>query len=68
MAARYVGIDDSNITPQMGHPVFRIEAHDEINRSEIEGDCSYSVEENVVDLLDLGNTEVDDTGGMQAYI
>jgi hypothetical protein len=38
MATRYVGIDDSNVTLQIGHPVFRIEAHGEIDRSEIEDD------------------------------
>jgi hypothetical protein len=44
MATRYVGIDDSNVTLQIGHPVLRIEAHDEIDRSEIEDDCSCIVE------------------------
>lgn len=66
MAARYVGIDDSNVTLQMGHPVFRIEAHDEIGRSEFEGDCSYLGEEDAIALLDVGKTRRDQTRGMQA--
>ena len=65
MATRYVGIDDSNVALQMGHPVFRIEAHDEIGRSKFEGDCSYSVEEDAVALLDVGKTGHNQTRGMQ---
>jgi hypothetical protein len=66
MAARYVGIDDSNVALQMGHPVFRIEAHDEIGRSIFEDDCNYSVEDDGVALLDVGNTGHNQTRGMQA--
>jgi hypothetical protein len=66
MATRYVGIDDSNVTLQMGYPVFRIEAHDEIGRSKFEGDCSCSVEEDAVALLDAGKTGDNQTRGMQA--
>jgi hypothetical protein len=60
MATRYVGIDDSNVTLQMGHPVFRIEAHDEIGRSEFEGDCGYSGEKDAVALLDVGEIRDDE--------
>jgi hypothetical protein len=50
----------------MGHSIFRIEAHDEIGRSKYEGDCSYSVEEDAVALLDVGKTGHNQTRGMQA--
>ncbi len=58
MATRYVGIDDSNVTMQMGHPVFRIEAHDKIYGSEIKDDCSYLVGKNAVALLNVRKLEV----------
>jgi len=66
MTTRYVGINDSNVALQMGHPVFRIEAHDVIVRSEFEGDCSYSVEEDAIALLDVGKTRHNQTRGMEA--
>jgi hypothetical protein len=58
MATRYVGIDDSNVTLQIGHPVFRIEAHGEIDRSEIEDDCSCLVEKDAVALLNVRKLEM----------